>query len=535
VAQDSTTPAAPAAPEAATFTFQELTPTAFLDRAAAVHPDHVAVVDGDRSFTYAEFHDRSRRLAGALVGLGMGDGGRVAVLATNSHVMLEAHNGVPWAGGVLVPLNTRLTPRELAYVLDHAGARLLIAGSEFAAVAADAAADIDGLRVVVAGGSDDEYEQLLTGGEPTAVPVPDERGLLSINYTSGTTGRPKGVMYHHRGAYLQALAMAFHNTLTPKSVYLWTLPMFHCSGWCFTWGVTAAASRHLCLRAIKPPEIWQLLRTAGVTHLAAAPAVLSMLVNDPGAEDGPLEQRVKVMTGGAPPSPALLASLAELNIDVTHLYGLTETYGPAMICEWHAEWDERSADEQAALKARQGVPNVIGEPARVLVEAEQGGWADVAADGEQLGEIALRGNNVMLGYYRDGDATVEVDAGGWFRTGDLGVMHPDTYVELKDRQKDVIISGGENIASVEVEQALERHPDVVEAAVVAMPDEKWGEVPVAFVTVREGSDPSEADLVAHVRGELAHFKAPHKVLFGELPKTSTGKLQKTELRQRLTS
>ena len=362
----------------------------------------------------------------------------------------------------------------------------------------------------------------------------DERGLLSINYTSGTTGQPKGVMYHHRGAYLQSLAMAFHNTLTPQSVYLWTLPMFHCSGWCFTWGVTAAAGRHLCLRKIDPPLIWRLLRTEGVTHFAAAPAVLSMLVNDPGAEEGPLEQRVKLMTGGAPPSPALLGRLAELNIDVTHLYGLTETYGPAMICEWHEAWDACSADEPAALKARQGVPNVIGEPARVLVEAgATAGWTDVPADGAALGEIALRGNNVMLGYYRDAEATDEVDADGWFRTGDIGVMHPDGYLELTDRQKDVIISGGENIASVEVERALETHPGVVEAAVVAMPDEKWGEVPVAFVTLRQGAEPSQEDLVAHVRSQLAGFKAPRRVIVSDLPKTSTGKLQKGELRQRL--
>lgn len=526
---------------AAAFTFQELTPTAFLDRAAAVHPDHVAVVDGDRSYTYAEFQDRSMRLAGALVDLGLGGGARVALLATNSHVALEAHNGVPWAGAVLVPLNIRLQAQELAYVLDHAGAQLLIAGAEFADTAAAAAAGVEGLRVVIAGGrnvgtagSKDEYEQLLAAATPTATAVTDERGLLSINYTSGTTGQPKGVMYHHRGAYLQSLAMAFHNTLTPQSVYLWTLPMFHCSGWCFTWGVTAAAARHLCLRKIDPPLIWRLLRTEGVTHFAAAPAVLSMLVNDPAAEDGPLEQRVKLMTGGAPPSPALLGRLAELNIDVTHLYGLTETYGPAMICEWHEDWDACSADEQAALKARQGVPNVIGEPARVLVEAgAAAGWTDVPADGAALGEIALRGNNVMLGYYRDAEATDEVDAEGWFRTGDIGVMHPDGYLELTDRQKDVIISGGENIASVEVERALETHPGVVEAAVVAMPDEKWGEIPVAFVTLRQGAEPSQEDLIAHVRSQLAGFKAPRRVIVSDLPKTSTGKLQKGELRQRL--
>src|SRR5450759_424162 len=383
------------------------------------------------------------------------------------------------------------------------------------------------VRLVEAGGYADEYESLLADAEPLAIPVSDEYGLLSVNYTSGTTGRPKGVMYHHRGAYLQALAMAFHNQLTANSVYLWTLPMFHCSGWCFTWGVTAAAARHVCLRKVDPDRIWQALRTEGVTHFSAAPTVLTMLGNSRLAGGG-LDHTVEVTTGGAPPSPALLARMADLGVHMTHLYGLTETYGPVVISEWHREWDALEAAAQAQLKARQGVANVVGSPVRVLDQDA----ADVPADGVSLGEIALRGNNVMLGYYRDPDATAEATADGYFRTGDLGVVHPDGYVELTDRSKDVIISGGENIASIEVERAVETHPAVLEAAVVGRPDEKWGEVPVAYVTLHAGADADDAEIIAHVRSKIAHFKAPKQVIFGELPKTSTGKIQKHELRAR---
>ena len=512
----------------AAFTFEELTPTSFLDRAAAVFPERTAIIDRDRTFSYEQFRDRSLRLSGALAALGAADGARVALLATNSSLSLEAHNGVPYAGGVLVPLNTRLKPAELGYVLEHSGASVLLASTELADTARQAALQVPGLRVVVGGEQGSEYEQLLADASPYELKVKDERGLLSINYTSGTTGRPKGVMYHHRGAYLQALAMAFHTGLTPRSTYLWTLPMFHCSGWCFTWGVTAAGATHLCLPRIDPPEIWRLLREEGVTHFAAAPTVLSMLLQDDGAMAGPLPQRVNAMAGGAPPSPLILSRMAEVGVEMTHLYGLTETYGPAMICEWKDQWDALPTDEQSRLKARQGVHNVIGAAARVIDDAGR----EVSHDGQSMGEIALRGNNVMHGYYEDPEATAAVDADGWFRTGDLGVMHVDGYVELKDRSKDVIISGGENIASVEVERALETHPDIVEAAVVAMPDEKWGEIPVAFVTLRAGVSLSEQDVIAHARSVLAGFKAPRQVFFGELPKTSTGKLQKNELRAR---
>jgi fatty-acyl-CoA synthase len=363
------------------------------------------------------------------------------------------------------------------------------------------------------------------------VPCEDEGAVLAISYTSGTTGRPKGVMYHHRGAYLQALAMAFHNRLGPESVYLWTLPMFHCDGWCFTWAVTAAGGRHVCLRAIDPQEIWRLIRSSGVTHYSAAPTVLTMIANSPAASEGELPaQPVHVDTGGAPPSPTLLERMASLRMDVTHLYGLTETYGPVALNEWHPDWTSLPVAEQATLKARQGVGNVVAERLRVIdVEGR-----DVPADGETIGELACRGNAVMLGYYRDEDATRAVTAeGGWFRTGDLGVMHPDGYVEIRDRGKDIIISGGENIASVEVERCLDSHPAVLESAVVGKPDETWGETPVAFVTLREGCTASADELRAHVRERLAHFKEPKEIVFSDLPKTSTGKIQKNVLRGRV--
>ena len=505
----------------AAFTFTELTPTAFLDRSARAFGPRTAVVDGERRFTYAEFADRSRRLAGALQAAGVAPGDRVAALATNSHVMLEAHHGVPYAGGVLVPLNTRLSRDEIVHIVAHAGATVLLVTRELADLARRVADGTD-LLVVEEG---EDYEGRLAAAEPAVHPVADERGLLAINYTSGTTGDPKGVMYHHRGAYLQALAMAFHLRLEPASRYLWTLPMFHCDGWCFPWGATAAGATHVCLRAIDAEEIWRLLREEGVTHYCAAPTVLTMIANASTADSGPaLERTVTVATGGAPPSPTLIGRMNALGMRVTHLYGLTETYGPAVVNDWHPEWDALDTDEQARLAARQGTGNVVCERLRVIDEA----GADVPADEATMGELVVRGNDVMLGYYRDAEATAAVDAQGWFRTGDLGVVHPDGYVEIRDRSKDVIISGGENIASVEVERALDSHPAVVESAVIGEPDEQWGEVPVAYVTVREDVEADE--LVEHVRERLARFKAPRRVVFGELPKTSTGKIQKNVLR-----
>jgi fatty-acyl-CoA synthase len=358
------------------------------------------------------------------------------------------------------------------------------------------------------------------------VPIADESSPLAINYTSGTTGRPKGVVYHHRGAYLQSMAMAFHTRLDDRSVYLWTLPMFHCNGWCFTWASAAAAATSVCLRQVDPALIWRLLREESVTHYSAAPTVLGMIANAPEAQGDPLANRVHVHTGGAPPSPTLLQRMDRLRMEVTHLYGLTETYGPLALNEWKHEWENLPASDQALLKARQGVGNIIAERLRVVDDT----GCDVPADGATVGEIVARGNDVMLGYYRDDDATKGVTLGRWLRTGDLAVMHSDGYVEIKDRSKDIIISGGENIASVEVERVIDEHPDVLESAVVGVPDEKWGQVPVAFVTLREGFDADPDAIIAHVRGRLAHFKAPKYVHFAQLPKTSTGKIQKNILR-----
>ena len=508
--------------------FEPLTPTAFLRRSASVFADRVAVVDGNLSYTYAEFYRRAQQLAGALRALNITHGARAAVLAPNTHVLLEAHYGVPLAGAVLVALNQRLTANELAYVIQHSDAQILIYDHELETVARAIAREVGaGLRLVRAGGAD-EYEQWLADASPHAEPVADERGMLSINYTSGTTGKPKGVMYHHRGAYLQALAMVAHMQLDCASTYLWTLPMFHCNGWCFTWGVTAAGATHLCLPKLEPALIWRHLRESGVTHFCAAPTVLIMIAWADVAQGGKLRRTIHAATGGAPPTPAILTRMAELGIEVTHLYGLTETFGPAVICEWRNDWDALPIAEQGRIKARQGVGNVIAQELRVV----DGEGRDVPADGATLGEIALRGNNVMLGYYRDDEATTRAAPDGWFRTGDLGVMHPDRYVEIKDRSKDIIISGGENIASLEVERALAAHPAVMEVAVVAGPDAKWGEVPVAFVVLKPGAAADEGELIAHARGLLAHFKAPKKIVFGDLPKNATGKIQKFVLRER---
>lgn len=500
--------------------FEPLTPTAFLDRAADAHAERTAVVDGDNRYTYAQLHERCARLAGALADIS--DGRPVAVLAPNCHEMLEAHFGVPWAGVPLVTINTRLTAREIAYILGHSRASVLIHHAMFADVVRAAVAGMVNSPVPIQIG--DDYETRLATAAPRARRPVDERAVLSINYTSGTTGRPKGVMYHHRGAYLQALAMVAHFGLSPRSVHLWTLPMFHCNGWCFPWAVTAAAATHVCLEKVEPVHAWELIRSEGVTHLEGAPTVLSMLGYSPDAQ--PLTHTVRLATGGAPPSPAILRRMAELNFDVTHLYGLTETYGPAIVCDWRPEWDGTDAACTARLKARQGVGSLVSCTPRVI----GGDGTDVPADGITTGEIALRGNNLMLGYLDDPDATAAAAPDGWFRTGDIGVLHSDGYIELRDRIKDVIISGGENISSVEVEQAIVEHPAVAEAAVVAVPDDHWGQVPAAFVTLHDGASATEREIIEHVRSLIAHYKAPRTVTFGDLPKTSTGKVQKYVLR-----
>jgi len=504
--------------------FEALTPTAFLRRSAVVHAERIAVVDGDRRWTYDEFHERARRLAGAL---DVAPGTRVAVLCPNTHLLLEAHYGVPLAGAVLVSLNIRLNAAELGYILEHAEAEILLYDSslkELARQTADAAGDVGRALRMIEGARD--YERMLSDARPHQAECADERGLITLNYTSGTTGRPKGVMCHHRGAYLQALSMALHSRMTADDAYLWTLPMFHCNGWCFTWAVTAVGATHVCLPKLDPAEVWRLVHTEGVTHLCAAPTVLTSLVHhaDAVALAG---QRVWVGTGGAPPSPTLLDRAAALGFDVTHLYGLTETFGPSAINDWRSEWNARPAEEQARLKARQGVGSVVAVPLRVI-DAE---GEDVPADGQSIGEVAIRGNTVMSGYYRDPEATTAAAPDGWFRTGDLGVMHPDGYVELRDRAKDVIISGGENISSVEVEAAISSHPAVLEVAVIAVPDERWGERPRAYVTLMDGASADAGEIRAHARERLPSFKVPDSVIFGPLPKTGTGKIQKFVLRR----
>ena len=501
--------------------FEPLTPTSFLRRAGRVFADRIAIIDGARRTTYAELWSRAQRLSGALRESGIAPGDRVAVLASNSYLLLEAHYGVPLSGAVLVTLNSRLTADDLAGVLEHAGARLLLHDDTQDDRAREVVRKLPGLRRV----DTTEYEALIERAQPFTAPFDDERAMFALSYTSGTTAAPKGVMYHSRGAYLQSLAMALEMKLDANSTYLWTLPMFHCNGWCFTWAVTAAGGTHLCLRAFDAGRVWGLLREAGVTHLCAAPTVLTMLLWHPEARPG---RTVRFGTGGAAPTPAILARAAELGIEVTHLYGLTETYGPSVICEWRREWDALPIVQQAQLKARQGVGNVVTGSVRVVTKD----GADVPADTTTLGEVAVRGNNVMLGYYRDEQETRRSAPDGWFRTGDLAVMHPDGYLELKDRSKDIIISGGENISSLEVENALAAHDATLEVAVVAGPDPKWGEVPVAFVMLKPGRAATERELIDHVRTQLAHFKSPRRVVFGELPKTATGKVQKQVLREK---
>jgi fatty-acyl-CoA synthase len=512
-----------------------LTPLSFLERSADVWADRPAVRDRGRSWTYAEHADRVRRLATVLrqeVGIGHGD--RVATLLPNIAAMLELHYAIPGAGGVLVPLNTRLTARDYAYILTHAGASAVIAANSLREPLEDALSELNGAlpRIVWVDvgeeGEDSEYESLIRAARAGDLTRPlDERSLLSINYTSGTTGRPKGVMTSHRGAYLHSLGVIAEAGLTPRSAYLWTLPMFHCNGWAYTWSVTAMGARHLCLPAIEPDPIWELLLSEGVTHLCAAPTVVTMLLGASNA--APCPDPIRLFVGGAPPSPTLLERAAGLNIHVTHLYGLTETYGPIAVCAWNPDWDGRPRSEQARLRARQGVGTVVSERMRVVDRAMR----DVPRDGQTLGEVVMRGNNVMLGYYRDEAATRDAFAGGWFHSGDLAVVHPDGYVELRDRLKDVVISGGENIATIEVEQALTAHEAISEAAVVGRPDDKWGEVPIAFVTTKGSVTVDLAEVQDFLRGRLARFKVPKAIeVVDELPKTGTGKIQKFVLRER---
>lgn len=507
----------------------ELTPVSFLERSALIFPQKVAVVHGSRRYTYQEFAGRVYRLASGLRARGMQKHDRVAFLCPNIPALLEAHFGVPAAGGILVAINTRLSTGEVEYILKHSGASYLFVDNElYPTVASLRLQGIQVVRIADSGEADDPYEQFLATGSPEPVTswLADEEETISINYTSGTTGNPKGVMYTYRGGYLNALSEVLATGISNTSVYLWTLPMFHCNGWCFTWGVTAVGATHVCLRQVDPARIWELFDHEGITHYNGAPTVQIFLANHPKAH--PLERAITATIAGAPPSPTLLAQLKQLNIHAVHVYGLTETYGPYTICEWQGEWDALPAEEQARLQARQGQGMVTAERARIVT----GDMQDVLQDSQTMGEVVMRGNNVAKGYYDNPEATARAFAGGWFHSGDMGVWHPDSYIELRDRAKDIIISGGENISTIEVEQVIAQHPAVLECAIIAIPDETWGERPKAFVTLKEGQSASEAEIVAFCRERIAHFKCPAAVNFGPLPKTSTGKVQKYVLREK---
>jgi len=519
--------------------FAALTPLGFLARAAAVYPDKLAVIDGERRFTYRQFDARCRRFADALRRRGVGVGDTVAVLAPNVPALLEAHYAVPMAGAVLNALNYRLDARSIAFILSHGGAKLLLADREFGALARDALREFgrpmplieiaDGAAGPALGGT--EYEDFLAEGDPAASwsPPDDEWAAIALNYTSGTTGNPKGVVYHHRGAYLNAFGNAITFGLDRHSVYLWTLPMFHCNGWTYTWGVTAVAGTHVCLRRVEPAAIFAAIAEHRVTHLCGAPIVLNMLVHAPDAVKRRFDHVVEAATGGSAPPSAVIEAMERMGFHVTHLYGLTESYGPSTVCAWQEEWAGLPLAQRSARMARQGVPYLTLDRQRV---ADPATLADVPADGTTIGELMLRSNTVMKGYLNNPAATAEAFAGGWFHTGDLAVIHPDGYVEVKDRAKDIIISGGENISSIEVEEVLYRHPMVMEAAVVARPDATWGESPCAFVTLKPGAaEVSASDIIAFCRANLAHFKVPKTIVFGPLPKTSTGKIQKYALRE----
>ncbi|WP_068461914.1 acyl-CoA synthetase [Hyphomicrobium sulfonivorans] len=520
--------------------YQPLTPLQFLQRAALAYPNHVAIIHGDQRFTYGEFYDRCRRLASALAAHGIGPGDTVSVMLANTPAMLEAHYGVPMIGAVLHTINTRLDAPIVAFQFDHAETKLLITDREFAPLS-KAALELASAKPIVIDYDDPEfpqtgerlsaveYEEFIAAGDPQfAWQMPDDEwNAISLNYTSGTTGNPKGVVYHHRGAALMCYANNLEAGMGAHAVYLWTLPMFHCNGWCFPWSVTAVAGTHVCLRWVRAKAMYDAIIEHRVTNLSGAPIVMATLLNAPDDEKRPIEHRVSVNHAAAPPPQAVMDAMTEAGFHLTHLYGLTESYGPAVVNKWNVEWDALDSAGQAFKRTRQGVRYLALEGLTVM---DPETMQTVPADGVTLGEVMFRGNIVMKGYLKNPVATAEAFAGGWFHSGDLGVLHPDGYIQLKDRSKDVIISGGENISSIEVEDVIYKHPSVAYCAVVAKPDDRWGETPCAFVELRPGMDASVEELIGWCRERLAHYKCPRYVVFAEVPRTSTGKIQKFKLR-----
>jgi fatty-acyl-CoA synthase len=521
---------------------EALSPVLLLERNLRVFPQRTGVIYRDERWTYARLGEEVSRLAGALRRVGVEPGDPVAILSPNTPFHLAAHFALPLIQAPIVSINTRLAPAEIRYILEHSGAKVLLVDPELAVPLDDVVSANATLEKIVEVPDRDfpvrtgslSYAEFSEGAEPVPIrstldQAPEgEDTLLAINYTSGTTGKPKGVMYTHRGAYLNALGQIGALSLTKDNTFLWTLPMFHCNGWCMPWAVSAAGARHVCLRGVDAGEIFRQIDAHGVTHFNAAPTVLLTLASDPAAVGRRFEPPLHVCTGGSPPSPTLLEQMEKLGVRITHLYGLTETYGPHSVCEMQDGWEQLAADQRARVMARQGVPFVHATHLRVVDDALH----DVPADAETLGEVVMRGNNVMRGYYRDPETTAEAFRGGWFHSGDVGVLHPDGYIELRDRSKDIIISGGENISTIEVENTLYQHPDVQEVAVVGVPHAKWGEVPKAFVTPKPGTTPGAEDIIAFARDRLSHFKCPKSVEFLELPKTATGKIQKFKLREK---
>ena len=519
--------------------YDVLTPVNFLARSVAIYPEKTAIVYKDKRYSYKQYQERVNRLANGLKSIGIGKGDKVAFLCPNTPPMLEAHFSVPLIGAAIVTVNIRLASEEIAYIVDHCDAKAFFVDNEFAGLVKQIIEKIPKVKtfVNICDESDDapldgpDYESFLQNASdaPVESVVEEEYDVIAINYTSGTTGLPKGVMYHHRGAYLNALGELLEYSLNPRTVYLWTLPMFHCNGWCFTWGITAIGGTHVCLRRVMADDIFRLIDEEKVSFMCAAPTVLIAMTSWPGAKDVQITHRLVVNTAGAPPAPTVIRNMEAMGIEMVHCYGLTEVYGPHSQCAWQTQWDNLSTERKAELKSRQGVPYVT---AMYMDVVNPETMEPTPRDGQTIGEIVMRGNNVMLGYYKDQEATDKAFSGGWFHSGDLAVMHPDNYVQIMDRKKDIIISGGENISTVEIENTIYQHPKVLEVAVIAVPHEKWGEVPKAFVVPKNGVEVTAEEIIDFCKQRIARFKAPKIIEFGDLPKTATGKIQKFKLREK---